>query len=102
MSTDFFDGYQSAVLAVARIPSMADRQARQALLAEALGDLIDVPLNWSNLQATEERLRGFSAVLADVLVERGVLDLPTAIPLRPRSLAMIHPAAVACLIQPGA
>ena len=57
MSTDFFDGYQSAVLAVARIPSMADRQARQALLAEALGDLIDVPLNWSNLQATEERLR---------------------------------------------
>ena len=102
MSTDFFDGYQSAVLAVARIPSMADRQARQALLAEALSDLIDVPLNWSNLQATEERLRGFSAVLADVLVERGVLDLPTAIPLRPRSLAMIHPTAVAWLIQPGA
>ena len=47
MSTDFFDGYQSAVLAVARIPSMADRQARQALLAEALGDLIDVPLKWN-------------------------------------------------------
>lgn len=102
MSTDFFDGYQSAVLAVARMPSMADRQARQALLAEALGDLIDVPLNWSNLQVTEERLRGFSAVLADVLVERGVLDLPAAIPLRPRCLAVIHPTAVACLIQPGA
>ncbi|WP_278361549.1 hypothetical protein [Stutzerimonas kunmingensis] len=101
MGTDFFDGYQSAVLAVARIASMVDRQARQTLLAEALGDLIDVPLNWSNLQATDERLRGFVAVFADVLAERGVPELPAAMPLFSGSVAVIYPTAVAS-IQPGA
>lgn len=101
MSTNFFDGHQAAVSAVARIASVVDRHARQALLAEAVGDLIDIPLNWTNLQATEERLHGFLAVIADVLAERGALDLPAGIPSRPRSVAAVHPTAVA-RIQPGA
>lgn len=61
------EGHRVAQETLAVLAMTAAQGDRQALLAEALADLIDVGLSWNNLHATQERLRGFAGVLAQHL-----------------------------------
>lgn len=61
------EGHRAAQETLTVLATTAAPGDRQALLAEALADLIDVGLSWNNLHATQERLRGFAGVLAQHL-----------------------------------
>lgn len=61
------EGHRAAQETLTVLATTAAPGDRQALLAEALADLIEVGLSWNNLHATQERLRGFAGVLAQHL-----------------------------------
>ncbi|WP_417539755.1 hypothetical protein [Marinobacter sp.] len=47
------------------VGKMLLRALLPSLLAEALADMVDINLGWSNLHETQERLCGIAAVLAE-------------------------------------
>lgn len=65
--TPYGEGRRAAhqVLTVMAVTAEPDR--REALLAEAMADLIEMGLSWNNLHATQERLLGFASVVAHLL-----------------------------------
>ena len=67
MNSEYLEGCQAAENVVALLRTTLDQGKRQELLAQALGDLIDANLGWNNLRDTQERLSGFSGVLAEQL-----------------------------------
>lgn len=64
-SAAYHEGYEAAHTVCLRLCSTSEPAARQSLLAEALADMVDINLGWSNLHETQERLCGFAAVLAE-------------------------------------
>jgi len=63
----FEEGQALAQEALQALHVCQSSEQRRALLADAIGELIDVSLGWNNLACTQDRLLGFSQVLADIL-----------------------------------
>ena len=66
------EGRQAAYAVLAELAGVSNIDQRTALLADALGEQIDVCLGMSNLVPTECRLRGFAEVLMQHLNLNGM------------------------------
>lgn len=61
------EGMNAATKALASIALTKEAVKRTDILADAMGDLIDFPLCFNNLDSTRARLCGFSKILAEKL-----------------------------------
>ena len=62
--TQFEEGRAAAADALSRLTRTASHSERRALIADAIGELIDASLCWNTLHPTQIRLHGFADVLA--------------------------------------
>ncbi|MCW2314322.1 hypothetical protein [Rhodoferax antarcticus] len=60
-------GHSAALLTVQALYQTQDPQIRVTLLADAIGDLIDLDLGWDRMAPTLARLHGFAAGLLPLL-----------------------------------
>lgn len=68
------EGRQAAHAALAELAGLTNIDERTVLLADALGEQIDLCLGMNNLAPTECRLRGFAQVLVQHLNLNGKLS----------------------------
>ncbi len=67
---DFLEGHKAAVSVLDRLADVTSSQKQIDVLADAIGDLIDFPLNGQNVENTLFRLQGFATIVADKLADR--------------------------------
>lgn len=67
---DTTEGIDAATEALACIALTTEAATRADILEDAIANLIDLPLNFNNLESTQARLQGFATIMAEKLADR--------------------------------
>lgn len=67
---DTTEGIDAASEALACMALATEAAIRAEIFEEAIANLIDLPLTFNNLEATQARLQGFATIMAEKLADR--------------------------------